>query len=178
MLEDIVIRPFRVGDSVAEITTLLHAAYAPLAAEGMLYLASHQDEAMTLRRLAGAASFVAERASVIVGTVTLYGPAAESPCAWYRREGIFKFGQFAVQPGLQGQGIGLALMGALEGAARECRAAELALDTSEKAERLIRWYERLGFRFVQHVSWDDTNYRSVVLSKPLPPHPLPANLPS
>lgn len=47
-------------------------------------------------------------------------------------------------------------------------ADELALDTAEGATHLTRWYERLGFRFFQHVSWDETNYLSVVMSKRLP----------
>lgn len=171
MPEDILIRPFREGDSVASITALLHVAYAPLAAEGMRYLASHQDESTTLQRLTEGFPFVAERDGTIIGTITVYGPDQGSACEYYRRGGVFKFGQFAVHPGRQGGGIGHALLVQAEAAAREHGATELALDTSEKAHDLIRWYGRLGFRFVQHVSWDDTNYRSVVLAKTLPPHP-------
>lgn len=51
--------------------------------------------------------------------------------------------------------------------ARDHEAAELALDTAEGAIHLRQWYERLGFRFIEHVSWQDTNYRSVILSKQL-----------
>lgn len=178
MPEDFVIRPFRATDSVAAITALLHAAYAPLAAEGMQYLASHQDEATTLQRLTKGFPFVAERDGTVIGTVTLYGPDKDSSCAWYRGAGVFKVGQFAVRPDLQGRGVGRALFTRVEAEARERSAVELALDTSENAHRLIRCYERLGFRFVEHVSWDDTNYRSVVLSKALPHHPTLATPPA
>ena len=63
-------------------------------------------------------------------------------------------------------------MRVIEQRALQQGATELALDTAEGATHLIRWYERLGFRFIQHVSWDETNYRSVVMSKRLPaPNP-------
>jgi GNAT superfamily N-acetyltransferase len=174
--EDVAIRPFRDGDSVRDITTLLHDAYAPLLAQGLRYLATHQDEATTLRRLMKGFPFVAEQEGAIVGTITLYGPKKDSPCEWYNRDGVFKFGQYAVRPDLQRRGIGLALLSRAEEEARARGGSEFALDTSEKAAHLIRWYDRLGFRFIQHVSWNDTNYRSVVLSKSLslPPHPTSA----
>lgn len=178
MSGELVIRPYRTDDPVAEITTLLHAAYAPLAAQGMRYVASHQDEATTLRRLTAGFGFVAELQGVIIGTLTLYGPQKDSSCAWYNREGVYKFGQFAVRPDLQGRGIGHVMLNRIETEARELGARELALDTSERAEHLLRWYERLGFRFVQHVSWDDTNYRSIVLSKSLSFPPTSANPPA
>jgi GNAT superfamily N-acetyltransferase len=170
VIEGVTIRPFRDGDSVRDITALLHAAYAPLLARGMRYLATHQDEATTLRRLTRGFPFVAEKEGTLVGTITLYGPEKDSPCAWYTRDGVFKFGQYAVRPNCQRHGIGLALLERAEAEARARGASEFALDTSEKAEHLIRWYERLGFRFIQHVSWDETNYQSVVLSKSLPAH--------
>ncbi|MBW1796697.1 MAG: GNAT family N-acetyltransferase, partial [Deltaproteobacteria bacterium] len=44
-------------------------------------------------------------------------------------------------------------------------ASELALDTAEQATHLINWYERLGYRFIEYVDWDVTNYRSVIMSK-------------
>ena len=46
---------------------------------------------------------------------------------------------------------------------------EIALDTCEDAESLISYYEKRGYRFVEHVQWDPkiVNYRSVVMSKSL-----------
>lgn len=46
-------------------------------------------------------------------------------------------------------------------------AAELALDTAEGAHHLIRYYSARGYRFVDYVQWNDTNYRSVLMSKRL-----------
>ena len=36
-------------------------------------------------------------------------------------------------------------------------------------------YERWGYRIVDRVDWEGTNYVSVVLSKPLTPAPLPGS---
>lgn len=166
-LDAVVIRELLPDDSVKAITELLHVAYAPLAAMGFKYLATHQDEATTRRRLQSGISIVAELEGVIVGTVTLRAPKAESRCAWYLQPGVWSFGQFAVRPDLARSGLGTRLMRVIEQRALQQGATELALDTAEGATHLIRWYERLGFRFIQHVSWDETNYRSVVMSKRL-----------
>jgi predicted N-acetyltransferase YhbS len=167
VMESIYIRPYRPDDAIPPITALLHAAYAPLAKMGFRFLATHQDDATTLRRLQNGFAFVVEVDGAIVGTIALRPPATQSDCAWYLRPGVFTFGQFAVRPDLQRCGIGLRMLQFVEQQARELGATELALDTAEGALHLRHWYERLGFRFVQYVSWDDTNYRSVVLSKPL-----------
>jgi predicted N-acetyltransferase YhbS len=164
---EILIRPLRDDDSIPAITRLLHAAFASLAAMGFRYLATHQDDSTTERRLRRGLAFVAELDGEIVGTITLRPPKSESRCAWYLRPGVWTCGQLAVRPDLQRQGLGRRLMDTVERRAIAEGAAELALDTAEGAAHLIAWYRRLGFRFVQHVSWEETNYRSVVVSKPL-----------
>lgn len=163
----IVIRDWQSTDNVAALTDLLHQAYGQLARAGFRYLATHQDEAMTRQRLQSGHPFVAILDERIVGTVTLYPPQADSPCVLYRQPGVFSFGQFGVRPDLQRGGIGRRLVAHLEAKARELGSTCLALDTAEGATHLVQWYERLGFRFVQHVQWDVTNYRSVVMSKSL-----------
>lgn len=165
----VVIRELRSDDPIPEITALLHDAYAPLAAMGFRYLATHQDDDTTRERLAAGTSFVAVWNGAIVSTITLRPTKTESDCSWYCRAGVFSFGQFAVRPDLQRKGIGNRLLSTVEQRALDLGAHELALDTAEGATHLRRWYERLGFRLVGHVSWHDTNYRSVVLSKTLRP---------
>ena len=167
MNERLVIRDFGPADSVSQLTVLLHAAYAALASQGFRYMASHQDDAKTRERLAAGFPVVAELDGSIVATVTLYGTLAASINPWYTRKGVFRFGQFAVRPDLQKRGIGLRLLQFIERRARERGAEELALDTAEGASHLRVWYEKLGFRQVGWISWPDTNYRSVVLSKRL-----------
>lgn len=160
-------RPYREGDSIAELTELLHRAYAGLAAMGFRYLATYQDEATTLERLNGDLSFIGEIEGKIVATVTLYPPSTDSTSQWYNSEGVWCFGQFGVEPELQRSGIGALMMDMVEQTARMHGATELACDTAEGAAHLIRWYNSRGYRFIEHVQWDVTNYRSVVLSRKL-----------
>ncbi len=167
MSSEIQVRRFAETDEIAPITTVLHAAYSSLATAGFRYLASHQDDATTLNRLRSGFAFLVECDGKLLGTATLYRPSPDSQCEWYRQDTVWRFGQFGVRPGYQRQGIGARLYDRIEAQARAFGAAKLALDTAEGALHLRRWYEKLGFRFVQFVSWPDTNYRSVVLSKDL-----------
>jgi ribosomal protein S18 acetylase RimI-like enzyme len=141
--------------------------YAPLAAAGMRYVASHQDVATTRRRMAAGETFVAERNRAVVATITLAEVHATHGSPFYDRPDVASFGQFAVLPALQQQGIGSRLMDMVEVRAREKGLAELALDTSENAELLIAMYTRRGYRFIEYARWDSVNYRSVILSKRL-----------
>lgn len=165
--EEVQIRALREEDDLSAITALLHAAYAPLAERGFRYLASHQDDSITLQRLKAGWAYVGTLSGQIVATITLRVSEADSPCEWYQEPSVFIFGQFAVHPTFQRLGIGERLIQRMEHEAIVRGATELALDTSEGATHLWDWYSRLGYRFIQHVSWRDTNYRSVVLSKSL-----------
>jgi hypothetical protein len=69
------------SDLLGPLTDLLHAAYAPLAAKGMKYLATHQPPSKTLERLkegesyllfiAGKISRIASRAAAILQSLIL-----------------------------------------------------------------------------------------------------------
>jgi GNAT superfamily N-acetyltransferase len=155
------------GDEIPLLTALLHRAYAPLAARGMRYLASHQDDATTRRRISGGECWLAEMGGQLIGTITLRDADRTSGCPWYDRPDVASFGQFAVHPACQSRGVGSRLIDHVEQRARLKGMAELALDTAETADDLIAFYTRRGYRFVDHVRWDAVNYRSVVLSKRL-----------
>jgi GNAT superfamily N-acetyltransferase len=160
-------RLLRDSDDVDAITALLHAAYAPLAAGGMRFVASHQDASVTLRRMSRGDTIVAERDGRLVGIVTLASPENTGGTPHYDRVDVASFGQFAVAPGEQRAGIGSTLIEIIETLAAERGAAELSLDTSEHASGLIAFYRKRGFQFVGHHRWESVNYRSVVLSKRL-----------
>ena len=160
-------RSLGADDDLDAITRLLHAAYAPLAAAGMRYVASHQDVATTRRRTAKGETFVAVRDNAVVGIITLAEADATHGSPFYDRPDVASFGQFAVLPALQRQGIGSRLMDIVEQRAREKGVVELALDTSEHAEALIAMYTKRGYRFIGYAKWDSVNYRSVILSKSL-----------
>lgn len=164
------IRPLAPSDSLLELTELLHRAYAPLRQRGLHYVASSQDETTTRRRIARGECWVAEWDRRLVGTVT-FRPASDTRgCEWYDKADVASFEQLAVEPGLQGRGVGAALVDVAENRARSTGAVEISLDTSERAESLIAWYSGRGYRFVQWVTWEVVNYRSVVLSKDLRSH--------
>ena len=152
---------------VEPLTELLHGAYAPLAAKGLRYLATHQPPSKTLERLQEGESYLATIEDELIGTVTLYREKFSSTCDYYRKPGIFSFGQFAIKSDLQGQGLGSGMMDFVEARAKILGARELALDTSEHATDLIRMYEKRGYKRVAVTQWDVTNYLSVVMSKKL-----------
>lgn len=166
-LDQLVFRDWQADDPIPSITELLHAAYGFLARMGFNYTATYQDDATTLRRLQTGSSIVAVSNGTIVGTVTLYAPKPGSTCTWYTH--AHYFGQFGVHPDFQKHGIGRELMRRVEQRAREAGATELALDTSEGADHLCRWYQSMGYRFIQHIAWEGKTYRSVILSKTLAP---------
>jgi GNAT superfamily N-acetyltransferase len=154
-------------DDADRLTEMLHEAYAPLAAAGMRFLASHQPPETTRSRMEEGETIVALVDGEVVGMVTLSPPEEASGTPHYDRPRVASFEQFAVRVGNQRRGIGSRLLDLVEQRARELGAEELALDTSEHASQLRAMYEARGFRFVEYVQWDVTNYRSVVLSKAL-----------
>ena len=160
-------RYLQATDDVEAITKMLHEAYGAHAAKGMSFVASHQDSAMTRRRMARGETIVAEDADSIVGIITLKQANQTHGSPFYEQPDVAGFGQFAVRPSHQGRGIGVALLNLVEQRAAEQGVVELALDTSEGATDLIDWYKSKGYRFVEHLQWPETNYRSVLLAKRL-----------
>jgi GNAT superfamily N-acetyltransferase len=165
--DDITIRLIDEHDSIPELTALLHRSYASLAAMGLRYTATHQSDDVTRKRIAGAECYLAFNGDTLCGTITFRSAAATSGTPWYDRPDVASCGQFCVDPNLQSKGLGLRLIQLAEARAIATGAKEFALDTAEPAHHLIGWYTRLGFRFIEHTQWRDTNYRSVVLSKTL-----------
>ncbi len=161
------VRELNSSDSLGELTQLLHRAYAPLAQRGLRYVATHQDEETTRRRITGGNCLVAILHDRLVGTVTFKRRQAPGLCDWYERMDVAYCEQLGVEPHLQGRGVGNLLMDLVEERAWRTGATEIALDTSEHAHDLIGWYLRREYRVVEQVNWDVTNYLSVVLSKKL-----------
>lgn len=166
--ERLFIRVLLPSDSLSDLTNLLHAAYSRLARMGLLYMATHQSEAVTRERISQGTCLVAELDGRICGTILFRDPACTNGCPWYDRFEVASLGQFAVNPEIQARGIGLLLLRKAEDLAIASGATELALDTAEPATHLVEWYTRLGYRFIEHAQWSHTNYRSVILSKRLP----------
>ena len=166
-MHEISIRPWQSTDSAAELTELLHRAYARLADMGLRFWATHQSAEVTEKRIAEGDCFVAVADGVICGTIVFRAAADTKGSPWYDRPDVASFAQFAVEPGLQSNGLGRRLIAHVEAHAAASGVRELALDTAEPALHLVEWYTRLGYRFIEHAQWQHTNYRSVVLSKTL-----------
>jgi GNAT superfamily N-acetyltransferase len=162
---NIAIRPLNDSDSIEELTELLHRAYAVLAEMGFRYYATHQTPEETKERIDKGQCYIAVVDGKIVGTITYYNSKNTLGSPFLNTLRVSHFGQLAVEPSYQNQGIATKLIKHVEQIAREHGDKELALDTAEGATHLIEWYEKLGYRFVEYTSWDVTNYRSVVMSK-------------
>ncbi len=172
-MPSITIRPLAARDSLAELTALLHQAYAPLAAQGLNFTAAAQDEDTTRRRAAQGQCFVAEEAGIVLGTVTVCGPydlataqwSVDAP--WFRDRDTAHFHQFAVAPAHQRRGVGRRLVAACEKWARDGGFKHMALDTALPAVDLRNLYKRMGYADVGQVQWQGKNYRSVIMQKAL-----------
>lgn len=160
---DFTIREWRKDDDVVALTSMLHRAYAPLAAAGMRYTATHQSEKVTLLRLSRGHALVAEFEGKVVGTVTVYGPKPESSVPLYRDLLTCHIGQFGVEPDWKGGGIGKALHEAALAWAVAQGARFMALDTAVPAIDLIAMYHRWGYKTVDRIRFETTNYESVIM---------------
>jgi GNAT superfamily N-acetyltransferase len=156
-------------DSYEDLTKLLNAAYRQLGDAGLNYVAVNQGVETTRKRIGTAsACWVAKKNGDLVGTICYYEDARhESWPAWYRRNDVCHFGQFAVDPSLQRLGIGSLLLAKAEERAIDDAKREFACDTAGAAGRLIAYYARRGFRIVGKHTWGHAGYGSVVLSKRL-----------
>lgn len=171
---DVVVRRLRDTDPIPEITALLHRAYAKQVRMGLSPLAGRQDDATTRQRIAVGECYLATLPGAsgverIVGTILFQEPAWGSGPEWFERPGVANFSQFAVEPDLQGLGIGRRLMDVCERRAAETGAEELALSTASPDTELVNFYMKRGYRFIQTFQWGPTNYVSLILSKRIAP---------
>ncbi len=154
------------SDDIEALTALLHRAYASLAEAGLHYVASHQSSDVTRRRMAKGDTIVAlSSTGTLIGTVTLARAAATSGSPLYDRPDVASCGQFGVEPALQGIGIGSTLLSLVEALAFHRGVSQLALDTSEQATALIRFYTARGYEPVESVTWPQVNYTSIIFTK-------------
>jgi len=163
------IRPILPSDSLAELTALLHRAYAELLAAGLNFTAATQDEAKTRERIEGNECFVAVAGGRLVGTATLlplWPDDVPAPPGPGRAAYLF---QLAVDPALRRRGLGSLLMDRCEDRARESGFARLGLDTAEPAAHLLALYGARGYRSTGFARWPGKTYRSVILVKDLGP---------
>ncbi len=173
------VRALLATDPIAPITALLHRAYAGQRERGMDPLAGRQSVEITRQRCYRGQTFVAlspsdstpssRFAERLLGTVLFQEREDAAFPPWFLRKDVTHFSQFAVEPGLQRSGVGIALLGRIERETLAIGATELALSMAEPDGPLREYYERRGYRVVQSWQWPYTNYQSLIMSKTLSP---------
>jgi GNAT superfamily N-acetyltransferase len=172
---EVVVRRFAISDDVSAITALLHRAYGKQVKLGLRPLAARQDDSVTLRRVTSGECWLAvirgdddlNGADRIVGVIILSEREPDAGPAYFSRPGVCSFSQFAVDPALQGAGIGGKLLGHVEQRAVELGCSEIALSMAEPDHALRDYYVRRGYRIVGVWKWPYTNYSSLVMAKRL-----------
>lgn len=165
---DIVIRSLSPDDSLEEITSLLHRAYKKNAELNIHFIASHQTPHVTQERLDQGTAFIAELEGRIVGTITLTFPIEVPHAEYMTDKPLASFGQFAVEPDLQGAGLGRKLIETVEKEAKRLGAQEICLDTAQPADHLVSYYKKLGYEIQAEADWrPEVNYKSWVMVKDL-----------
>ncbi|WP_406447380.1 GNAT family N-acetyltransferase [Streptomyces sp. NBC_00876] len=161
------IRRFHNDDSVEQLTSLPHRAYADHAAAGRVFFASYQTPQDTRHRLSKGECWVATEEDTIVGTVTVSAPHT-APAGYPGPAGGGSFWQLAVDPSQRGTGLGHRLLALAESRIAALGSEQVVIDTSSHATELVSWYRRRGYAPMGTWRWDVTNYDSVVLVKDLP----------
>lgn len=161
------IRLLESDDSIADLTDLIHSAYAALGDMGFNYTAVDQPVSVTRERIAEGECWVVEDEGHIIGTCMLSFPFPTFENAYYSEDGHAYINQFAIDPDRQGRGIGSLLLDRIEARAREEGAPDIGLDTAEGAKHLIEFYKRRGYQQVDEIQFYGKTYKSIVMSKPL-----------
>ncbi len=165
----IIVRRLRPSDSMEELTSLLHRAYAEQVAMGLKPLAGRQTVDVTRVRSMSGENYVATLGAdgPLVGTILFQEKEGVAIPDWFQRPEVAHFSLFGVDPDHQGHGIGGLLLNAVEKRSVELGKADVALSMAEPDTRLSDFYSHRGYRFIQHWQWPYTNYRSIILSKSL-----------
>ncbi|MFE2556747.1 GNAT family N-acetyltransferase [Streptomyces sp. NPDC059352] len=162
------LRRLTAGDSLEELTALLHRSYDDHAVAGRVFFASYQSVHDTEHRVCRGECWLAVRGAELVGTVTVAAPYA-MPEGYPAPAGAGSFWQLAVDPAYQGAGLGQRLLSAAERRIAALGSAQVVIDTSAEAVDLVGWYRRRGYEPVGSWRWGVTNYESVVMVKDLAP---------
>ncbi|TVQ62862.1 MAG: GNAT family N-acetyltransferase [Phycisphaerales bacterium] len=187
------VRPWGAGDDALAATGVLHRAYRPQVEAGLRPLAGRQCADTTARRLQNATPILAEgllpEPSPHRRTprpVSAHATAAEPPPATrlagvilldeleeaafpplFKEFGVAHFSMFAVEPELQGLGIGARLLEEVERRATQSGRATLACSMAGPDTALRDWYLRRGYTVRATWQWPYTNYESLILAKDL-----------
>jgi len=161
-------REVQVEDDFCELTDLIRAAYAPHAATGLRYWATHQTVEDTAKRFAAGHGFVGILDGRVVATVTVQEPDPSSKVPLLAEQGTWSFGQFAVTPLHKGKGFGRQIHEFATAFALQRGCQRMALHTAQPASALVAMYRSWGYAEAGTCDWrPHTNYLSVLMLKVL-----------
>ncbi len=171
------VRTLSPSDSLADLTTLLHQAYADHLAAGRNYVAATQTVETTANRVGAGHCLVAEKSGKVIGTVTIRPVSQDAtPPSLYRQPGTFILNQLAVLPENRGTGIGRQLVLEAEKLATSLGAKRMLLDTAvdeSGTNENASLYLALGYQAAGLHHWPHAMYQSLYLVKNLiPDRPL------
>lgn len=162
---DLTIREFEAGDDVEKLTDLIHAAYAPHAAAGLKYWATHQTVEDTKKRIASGTCLLALHNQEYIGTALFRRHNPESKLPLYREPSVRALAQFCVAPAYKGRGYGKAIHDHGVVLMKVAGVKIMALDTAAPAAALIAMYKSWGYQVVGECDWRPfTNYSSIVMA--------------
>jgi GNAT superfamily N-acetyltransferase len=130
--------------TIRDLTLAAYAEYATIMAP-TAWAALRQAVRVGLDAEGAIERIVAERDSVLLGSVMLYSPDANAYGDGVVAAGWPELRLLAVAPLARGQGVGRALVEECMRRARRAGAAELGLHTSESLRAAVQMYERMGF---------------------------------
>ncbi len=163
---DIRVRALAREDSIDALTSLLHRAYRAQVGMGLNPLAGRQPVDVTRRRATSGECFVAcDGRGEMVGTVLLNEHEDARFPDLFLLPDVAHFSLLAVEPDLQGAGVGGLLLDAITERARRLGFARLACSMAEPDTQLGDFYLRRGYEIVEYWQWPYTNYRSAILCK-------------
>lgn len=168
MTDAITLRTFEVSD-VAELTAMLHRAYAELGQRGLNFTAVDQSEEVTLHRASAGVTWVITEGGAIVASVTFALPSSETALASLTPEAANPtrawLNQLAVDPQHRSKGYARKLRDVGFDWARERGMTSVGLTTALPAEHLVAMYSGWEFFRVDEVQWPSKTYRSIVMAR-------------
>ena len=123
--------------------------------------ATFQDYELTAEGILEGRTFVLEMADKIIATMKLQARNAID------NRSCLYIGRFAVDPNLQGQGLGLFLLNLAEKLAKRENYICMQLDTAQPAQHLIKFYQDYGFKIMKSTYFEGKTYCSWIMEKNL-----------